>query len=214
MIPKRPDTVPRRLGGGIVADQIADAAVRLFARHGYSGTTVAQIAREVGLTDAGVLYHYPSKAELFWAVVDMFEDLQRDRVLALLAPGGLTAIRNLAEWGPIIEERPDLLGLQVVLGAAAVSEGSEIRPYYQQRYDDLRAGIAGFIAQAAEAGDVRADVDGIFEATAFLAFLDGLRLQHFYSDGAVALGANLTTYVDQLVARISLDPEPGSDAGG
>jgi AcrR family transcriptional regulator len=206
MIPKRPDTVERRLGGGVVADQIADAAVRLFARHGYRGTTIAQIACEVGLTDAGVLYHYPTKADLFWAVVDMFEDLQRDRVLALLAPGGLTAIRNLAQWGPIIEERPDLLALQVVLGAAAVSEGSEIRPYYRRRYDDLRTGIAGFIAQATEAGDVRAEVDGIFEATAFLAFLDGLRLQYFYSDGGVSLSANLTKYVDQLVARISLDP--------
>jgi AcrR family transcriptional regulator len=205
MIPRRPDDVPRRLGGGVVADQIADAAVRLFARHGYRGTTIAQVAREVGLTDAGVLYHYPTKADLFWAVVDMFEDLQRDRVRALLAPGGLTAIRNLAQWGPIIEERPDLLALQVVLGAAAVSEGSEIRPYYQQRYDDLRSGIAGFLTQAADAGDVRADVDATFEATAFIAFLDGLRLQYFYSNGAVSLSANLSTYVDQLVERISFD---------
>jgi AcrR family transcriptional regulator len=203
MIPKRPDAVERRLGGGIVADQIADAAVRLFARHGYRGTTIAQIAREVGLTDAGVLYHYPTKADLFWAVVDMFEDLQRERVLALLAPGGLAAIRNLAQWGPIIEERPDLLALQVVLGAAAVSEDSELRSYYHQRYDDLRAGIAGFISQASAAGDARTDVDANFEAIAFLAFLDGLRLQYFYSNGVVSLSANLTTYVDQLVARIS-----------
>jgi AcrR family transcriptional regulator len=205
VLPKRPDTVERRLGGGIVADQIADAAVRLFARHGYRGTTIAKIAHEVGLTDAGVLYHYPSKADLFWAVVDMFEDLQRDRVLELLAPGGLAAIRNLAQWGPIIEERPDLLALQVVLGAAAVSDGSEIRPYYQRRYDDLRAGIAGFIAQAAAVGDVRSGIDGAFEATAFLAFLDGLRLQYLYSDGKVSLSANLTEYVDRLVARISRD---------
>lgn len=206
MIPKRPETVERRLGGGIVADQIADAAVRLFARHGYRGTTIAQIAREVGLTDAGVLYHYPTKADLFWAVVDMFEDLQRDRVLALLAPGGLTAIRNLAQWGPIIEERPDLLALQVVLGAAAVSDGSEIRPYYQQRYDDLRAGIAGLIAQAAAgSGDARPDVDSAFEATAFLAYLDGLRLQYLYSDGTVPLSANLAGYVDRLVTRLSPD---------
>lgn len=206
MIPRRPDSVPRRLGGGIVADQIADAAVRLFARHGYRGTTIAMIAREVGLTDAGVLYHFPTKADLFWAIVDMFEDLQRDRVVALLAPGGLTAIRNLAQWGPIIEERPDLLALQVVLGATALSDDSELHPYYRQRYDDLRAGIAGFLAQAAEAGDVRSDVDGIFEATAFLAFLDGLRLQYCYSDGAVSLSAGLNAYVDQLVARISLEP--------
>jgi AcrR family transcriptional regulator len=206
MIPRRPDAVPRRLGGGIVADRIAEAAVTLFAQHGYQGTTIAQIASAVGLTDAGVLYHYPTKADLFWAVVDMFEDLQRDRVLALLAPGGLTAIRNLAAWGPIIEEQPDLLALQVMLGSAAVSGDSELRPYYRKRYDDLRAGIAGLLSQAVAAGEVQGDVDGTFEATAFLAYLDGLRLQYFYSDGAVSLSDNLAVYVDRLVTRISLDP--------
>jgi AcrR family transcriptional regulator len=206
MIPRRPETVERRLGGGIVADQIAEAAVKLFARHGYRGTTIAEIAREVGLTDAGVLYHYPTKADLFWAIVDMFEDLQRDRVLTLLAPGGITAIRNLAHWGPIIEEHPDLLALQVVLGAAALSDDSELHPYYQQRYDDLRAGIADLLAQAAEAGDARCDVDAHFEATTFLAYLDGLRLQYFYSDGAVSLSDNLAVYVDQLVARLAPGP--------
>lgn len=206
MIPKRPDTVPRRLGGGVVADQIADAAVRRFARHGYHDTTIARIARDVGLTDAGVLYHFPTKADLFWSVVDMFEDLQRDRVLALLGPGGLTAIRNLAQWGSIMEERPELLALQVVLGSEAVSEGSELRPYYQQRYEGLRAGIAGLFTQAAAAGDIRADVDSVAEATALIALMDGLRLQYFYSDRAVSIADNLAAYIDQLVDRLSPDP--------
>ena len=68
---------------------------------------------------------------------------------------------------------------------------------------DHRVGVQ--IAQGAEAGDVRSDVNGNFEATAFLAFLDGLRLQYFYADGAVSLTVNLCAYVDQLVARISID---------
>jgi AcrR family transcriptional regulator len=206
LIPKRPDSVPRRLGGGEVADQIADAAIRLFAAHGYRGTTIARVAREVGLTDAGVLYHYPTKADLFWAVVDLFEDLQRERVVALLEPGGLVAIRNLAEWGPIMEERPDLLALQVVLSSAAVSADSEIRPYYQERYATLRTGIAGLLEEAVHDGDVRPDVDCTFEASALLAFLDGLRLQYFYSEGAVSISVNLATYIDQLVDRISPPP--------
>jgi hypothetical protein len=61
---------------------------------------------------------------------------------------------------------------------------------------------------------VQADVDGIFETTAFLAFLDGLRLQYFCSDGAVSITTDLAKYVDQLVARITPDAQPSVEAQG
>ena len=44
--------------------RILDIARELFARQGYTGTTIADIARELGTTTAALYYHFPSKADI------------------------------------------------------------------------------------------------------------------------------------------------------
>ncbi|WP_272902822.1 TetR/AcrR family transcriptional regulator [Streptomyces sp. BA2] len=45
------------------------AAVELFARHGYRGTTVRAIAERAGVDPALVMYHYGSKEKVFSVVI-------------------------------------------------------------------------------------------------------------------------------------------------
>jgi len=44
--------------------RILDIAAELFGRQGYTGTTIADIARELGTTTAALYYHFPSKAAI------------------------------------------------------------------------------------------------------------------------------------------------------
>ena len=44
--------------------RILDIAGELFARQGYTATTIADIARELGTTTAALYYHFPSKAAI------------------------------------------------------------------------------------------------------------------------------------------------------
>jgi AcrR family transcriptional regulator len=64
----RSDLRPRgRRGGpkGVTRTAIVVAAGRLFARHGYEGVSLREIARQAGV-DAGMIYHYfGGKEELF-----------------------------------------------------------------------------------------------------------------------------------------------------
>ena len=41
--------------------RILEIAAELFARKGYTGTTIADIAGELGTTTAALYYHFPSK---------------------------------------------------------------------------------------------------------------------------------------------------------
>ncbi|CAJ65442.1 hypothetical protein FRAAL6819 [Frankia alni ACN14a] len=45
-------------------ERILAIARELFVRHGYTGTTNADIARELGTTTAALYYHFPSKAAI------------------------------------------------------------------------------------------------------------------------------------------------------
>jgi|GEM_PF-6362874 len=45
------------------------AARELFAKHGYSRTSIRMIARSLGLSDPAVHYHFPSKQDLYAALL-------------------------------------------------------------------------------------------------------------------------------------------------
>lgn len=50
--------------------QILDASLRLFSERGFARTTVRDIARQAGITDAAIYYHFDSKRELLEALVE------------------------------------------------------------------------------------------------------------------------------------------------
>jgi len=47
-----------------------DAAIRLFARHSFAGTSLQMIADEVGVTKSAVHHHFRTREELLSAVVE------------------------------------------------------------------------------------------------------------------------------------------------
>lgn len=199
--PAAPPTSRSRVGEA-ARDRIVDAAIALFGLRGYRGTTIAAIADRVGMSDAGVLHHYPTKQALFWAVVELFNRAQMERFSTMLEPGGLAAIENLAGWGAVMEARPELLRLQVVLSAEAIDEQSEIHDYFVLRYHLLRTVLVDLVHQGVAAGDVRADVDAVAEMDGVIAYLDGARLLWIYSDGEFSIERGFRSFVALLVDRI------------
>jgi AcrR family transcriptional regulator len=59
---------PAKAGG--TKQRILAIAGELFARQGYTGTTIADIARELGTTTAALYYHFPSKADILIGLLD------------------------------------------------------------------------------------------------------------------------------------------------
>jgi len=49
--------------------EILEAARRVFAQKGYSGTSVEDIARAAGLAKGTLYLYYPSKREIYWAAL-------------------------------------------------------------------------------------------------------------------------------------------------
>jgi AcrR family transcriptional regulator len=50
-------------------EQIMDTARRLFARHGYRGTSLNMIAAEIGVSKAALYHHFPDKDTLYRSLV-------------------------------------------------------------------------------------------------------------------------------------------------
>ncbi len=50
-------------------DHILDMAEKLFTEHGYKSASIREIARECGVTNAAIYYHFPNKESLFAEVM-------------------------------------------------------------------------------------------------------------------------------------------------
>jgi AcrR family transcriptional regulator len=50
--------------------RIIEAAVQLFSRQGFTGSSTSEIARLAGVSEVTVFRHFPKKRELFWAATE------------------------------------------------------------------------------------------------------------------------------------------------
>ena len=183
-------------------EMIIEAAIELFARLGYRNTTIMSIAEAVGVTDASVLHYFPNKLAILEAALDHEDRPAQKELLEQLQPGGIEALRNLAEWGVHMETHPETTSLHLMLSTEALSEASELHGMFETRYRYIRRQLTKAIQKGIDAGELRADIDAEHEATAYLALIDGLRLQWFLDNRKLPLAMHLRSYVDHLIDRI------------
>jgi AcrR family transcriptional regulator len=181
---------------------IVDAALALFSTHGYRGTSVAAVAEKAGVTDAGVLYHFKTKADLLLAVLAHHDDRYTEMARAAYVEGPAAELAWLREWGETMEREEDLTALLVTLSAEHLREESPTNGYFRRRYAAVRRSYERMFRMAAEAGLIRADVDVVMEATITMAVLDGLRLQWFFTDRRTSIAEALRAYFDGMMVRL------------
>jgi TetR/AcrR family transcriptional regulator len=63
-------TEARRLSAEDRRRQIVHAAIELFARKGFDGTTTREIAQAAGVSEALIFRHFPTKHDLYRAIID------------------------------------------------------------------------------------------------------------------------------------------------
>jgi AcrR family transcriptional regulator len=87
--------------------RILAIASGLFARRGYTATTIADIARELGTTTAALYYHFPSKGAILAGLLDR-PIKAHSRLLSGLASGEATPESLLGALIDITAESRDL----------------------------------------------------------------------------------------------------------
>lgn len=154
---------------------LVEAAAAFVARHGSRGTSLAQIAEAAGVSQAGLIYHFPTKEALLHAALDL-----RDEAEEYLAwPGeknpGLAALDNIAAVIGKWPENPSHVGMHTVLVAEnAAQHGTPMHARLSSRYQGGVARLAAALEQAQRDGDAREDVDPRHKAMEILAFINGL----------------------------------------
>lgn len=180
---------------------ILEAAMQRFGTDGYRGTSIASIAADAGMTDAGLLYHFPTKEALLFAVLVEHDAREQRTIDALTAdPGDL--VQKLREWGRHMEEVAAFTSLQAILSAEHMLDNSRINGYFRQRYEVVLQWLTDTFDSAKSQGQIATSTNTRSEAEVLLSVMDGARMLYFYTDGKVSIADVLRKHVDDMFSRI------------
>lgn len=188
------------------------AALELVRERGPNAVTLGDVGERVGTTHAAVLYHFRSRRELLLAVLEERDRRARAVLDRCWAPGGLVALRKLADVGRNIEREPNFTKLAWVLQAESLGD-DRVGRYFRSRYQYIRGGLSRAMRIGQERGEIRPDFAVDARAAQVAAMIDGIAHQHFIDPEDVNLVAAFDDFVQQLIADIAvaeLDPASAS----
>jgi AcrR family transcriptional regulator len=183
--------------------RILDVAQRLLARNGWRNTTLAQIAKEAGVTSAGLLHHFESKEQLLHAVLDARD--ADDAEHAYQHTGDLAdAIASAAER---FYRSPELVGTFAVLMAENIAPDAPLHDRLVARYRAAVEIIAERIRSGQSEGRYRQDVNPVIKAVEILAFVNGMETS-WLLDPTIPLTDVFKEYSRSLASQLA--PVAGS----
>ncbi len=178
--------------------EIIDAAVEVFSSGGYRKGSLRDVADRVGLSQAGLLHHYPSKDNLLEAVLAWRDDDAR-AFLGTPVPEGVDLLRGLVRLAEYNASTPDLVELHVILNAEGTSAEHPLHDYFVNRHRDVIALTRRAFERAAVEGKLKPDVDCESAARSAMALMDGLQVQWLQDRDGVDMAALLRRYLQSLV---------------
>lgn len=168
-------------------EQIIREAIRFFGQDGYHGARLADIAKAAGVTEPGLLHHFPSKAQLLMAVLAERDRLDRERFNLDLADDTKSTLLPLQELAKYNETVPGLVQLFTVLVAESIDEQHPAHEFFKQRYQIIREQYIAVVSQAQTRGEIRRDIPAADLVTMLFAMMDGLQVQWLYEPEHVKL---------------------------
>jgi AcrR family transcriptional regulator len=188
-------------------EAILETATRYFAiKGGYHDTSMARIAAEVGITEGGLLHHFPSKKHLLLAVVER-RILAAGQWVGEAAAGasGRDVLRSLVGATERQLAEPGLIELFVIVSAEAADTSSPAHGLFAERYRNAVGELAALLQRAVDSGEFRPDLDCAAIARDCIAVSDGLQLQWVLSGGTLDLAGGVRAHLDRLARTITTD---------
>jgi TetR/AcrR family transcriptional repressor of nem operon len=167
----------RRNGNGDTATRILDAAERLVQLRGFNGFSYADIAGELGLTTAGLHYHFPSKAALGEALIRRYA-ARFGEALAAIDADRADAREKLDAYAALYADvlRGRRMCLCGMLAAEFQTLPKPMRTAVVLFFDENEAWLAGVLEEGRAEGTFRFPGSATDAAQAILSGLEGAML--------------------------------------
>jgi AcrR family transcriptional regulator len=178
--------------------RILEVAQRLLTRNGWRSTTLAQIAREAGVSPAGLLHHFESKEALLHALLDA-----RDAYDLAHVDFAGDLLKQLEDVLVRFEQAPELVGIFAVLRMENLDPGAPLYTRFFSRHKVALDTVAEGIRRGQHEGRYRPDLDPALKAVEIIAFLNGIETS-WLLDPSIPLAEVFREYTSSLSRQLSV----------
>ncbi len=179
-------------------EKITQAAIDFFARQGFRGTKLADIAKAAGLTEPGLLHHFPSKTHLLMEVLKERDRIDGERLHVTLQKNGKHFLEASIELVEHNETVPGLVQLFTLLVAEGVSQDHPAHTFFIERYQRSRQNMVQGIIRAQQANEVRSDIPAETLVVMIFAMMDGLQVQWLLEPEKIDMSGVFQVLMDLL----------------
>jgi len=183
--------------GADTRDRVLQVALALFADRGYRGTSLRDIARRIGIKAPSLLHHFPSKQQLYLAVLDrIFNSMEDSAHMIMASPGGPRdqMRKAIADSIDFIARDPDAMRL---LWKEFADESGVGRQVMKRRLPPLNAIGMNFIFRGQREGAFRTEI----EPFSFLQTLNSLITGYFTTAAVVKRLFNVNMFDPKSIER-------------
>ncbi len=168
-------------------ERLLAAARSAFARSGFHGASVDEIASEAGFSTGALYSNFDGKEDLFLVLMEREIDAhQREITEAVRAQASVAARAKggAQQWMTMIEREPELLLLFMEFWAYGVRD-PRVRPKVAERFAQMRQALTQLIADGVRDFDLELDIPAEQLAVVIDALADGIARQKLADPDAV-----------------------------
>lgn len=159
-------------------ESILVSAFNVFAKSGFRGGSLKQVAEQVGMTEAGILHHFKSKSALLIAVLEYRDADSQATFLPMNTT--VSGAEFIEHWLGLIRynmANPGIVELFCILSAEATSNDHPAHNYFKERYKSVAGITTAYFNILQQEGMLRNGLESVDLAKTLIALTDGLQVQ-------------------------------------
>ncbi|MBI6684322.1 TetR/AcrR family transcriptional regulator [Pseudomonas viridiflava] len=182
---------------------IIKAALVIFARDGFAGASLSNIAKVAGISQVGLLHHFPNKLALLQAVLDHRDQyiatrLQDAQQVATLE-GFVAFLQFIMRFS--IEDASVSQALMII-NTESLSVTHPANRWFCERFHTVHSHLQAQLKLLVQAGEARGDIDVKQVSIELASMMDGMQIQWLRSRADVDIEGAFNRFLDRMVSDL------------
>ena len=179
--------------------RIIRAAIKLFAEQGYEKTTIAEISKIAGLSDAGIYEYFQGKEDLLITIPDVWvtnaiQELE-EQLFGIF--GSFNKLRKFLWWYLRYIEREPMTAKVVFLFLKTHSNFMNTNVYSNVKA--FYSSLLKIFKEGRDSGEMKKDLNPYIARAIFLGTIEHMAIRWLLKDMSYSLFDNLDHTFDMLV---------------